>query len=1470
MAHTKVTKTYSQNTGVANTFSYSGSFDVFKGTEVVALLDNVALTYTATTINESASPREYTVDTAAKTIHIGGADLSSGTIIIRPETDLGSPTPRAEYTPGASITSADLNNNQKQLLRRAMEYEETVLFNTGGVMTGDLGIGEDQTIYFEGATDNAYETTLTVVDPTADRTITLPNVTGTVVTTGDTATVTATMMAANSVDSSELVDGSVDNSHLADDAVNSDELASGAVDLDHMSVNSVGEHQYIDDSIKSAHISNDQIDSQHYAAGSIDLEHMSSASVDSDNIVDDTIVNADINSSAGILFTKLENLDNTRILVGNGSNKAAEVAVSGDVTITNTGVINLANGAVDHAHLAADIIDGDNIQDDVIDSEHYVAGSIDLEHMSANSVDSDQYVDGSIDLVHMSANSVDSDQYVDGSIDNEHLADDAVGADELAANAVVNASVASGAAIDHAKLAAVSSGNVLVGNGSNQAASVAMSGDVAIAAGGATTIQANAVEIGMIGCEQTTISDSDSHIPTSGAVVDYVAAVVGPIGGLEVIADDESFPNTIPAAGVVISITDCAGLSVNSSGVSTNGDALDNSTITINGFPSELRGGVGGNADPYVFASGAGLMVVSTGSSHTYNYHQALIREADFVQLSDDINDFNSRYRIGTRTANNSNTNDDGDLFFDTGTNKMYVYDGAYDSGGEWKEVTSAGDYKLLGIKDNGQAHNGTGPTINASNDQYDLFDGTSDASITSAGQLLVSLNGVIQKPNASYDASGEGFALDGADGIRFCDPPPSGSVLFVTQIGTATTLSVPADDSVTSAKIQDGAVDTDQLAADAVEGSKIADDAVGAEHIENLDGNVKWVDGAKALLGTDGDYEIWADTATPPDFHLDQTADGQTTYISAKQNGNIIFWANDTGNQKAAEFKWSNAATPVSSVELYNAGVKTASTVPNGFRIDGGEGEYAYLYMYSDEGDDDADKWRVEVGNGGAYILSNYAGGGWETSIECNGNGNVELYYDNAKKAETVSGGFTVTGVCTATSFAGDGSNLTGISGGVTSDANDNTLGGTNAGADITSGQGLRNTFFGSNSGRYTTTGDDNIAMGASAFIGSNSTAQTGNKNIAIGSYALDANLSGDSNTAVGYAALTSSTSASGNVAIGHEALTSCTTQGYTTAVGYRALATMQTGATSNVAVGYKAMEDVTVADDGVAVGYGALQNLTEGVKNVAVGAECLATVTTGQKNTGMGYLALYKTTNSDNTAVGYMALYNDEGGNKNTAVGAEALNSQVSGVEATAIGYQAGNSYTANGGVFVGRQAGKTNATSQDTVLYIARNTDSAGNNGTWIYGNDVGQCINGDNSTAWATTSDGRLKKDIVDNNVGLAVINNVRVRNFKYKQYNKDSEGAVTTPKTFDDTIDVSSFNSGATAHNLVIGQGKTGTQLGVIAQELETVAPNCVRTDDWGAKTVQSDELMWNMINAIKELSTKNDALEARIAALEAG
>jgi hypothetical protein len=317
MAHTKVTKAHSDiHGGAANTYSYSGSFDTFKATEVVVTLDAVKLTYTASTINDSATTREYTVDYTAKTVHIGGADLSSGTIVIKPETDLGSPTPRANYSPGSSVTSEDLNNNQLQLLRRAMEYEEQVMFKTGGTFTGSIEMGLGTNISFEGATDDAHETTLTVVDPTADRTITLPNITGTVVTTGDTGTVTATMLAANSVDSSELVDASIDTSHIgnsqvttakiADNAVTSAKLPDDVILNRHFTAGVVAAAELASNAVTTAKIAANAVTTAKIADDAITSDQIANNAVHSENIVDGTILTADLANNA-ITTGKIEN-----------------------------------------------------------------------------------------------------------------------------------------------------------------------------------------------------------------------------------------------------------------------------------------------------------------------------------------------------------------------------------------------------------------------------------------------------------------------------------------------------------------------------------------------------------------------------------------------------------------------------------------------------------------------------------------------------------------------------------------------------------------------------------------------------------------------------------------------------------------------------------------------------------------------------------------------------------------------------------------------------------------------------------------------------------------------------------------------------------------------------------------------------------------------------------------------------------
>ena len=80
-------------------------------------------------------------------------------------------------------------------VKSAYDLAAAALPKAGGTVTGVLEIGNAGSLVFEGSTNDGNETTLTVADPTADRTITLPNVTGTVVTTGDSGTVTSTMIA---------------------------------------------------------------------------------------------------------------------------------------------------------------------------------------------------------------------------------------------------------------------------------------------------------------------------------------------------------------------------------------------------------------------------------------------------------------------------------------------------------------------------------------------------------------------------------------------------------------------------------------------------------------------------------------------------------------------------------------------------------------------------------------------------------------------------------------------------------------------------------------------------------------------------------------------------------------------------------------------------------------------------------------------------------------------------------------------------------------------------------------------------------------------------------------------------------------------------------------------------------------------------------------------------------------------------
>jgi len=292
----------------------------------------------------------------------------------------------------------------------------------------------------------------------------------------------------------------------------------------------------------------------------------------------------------------------THIMVADGTD-FDNVAISGDATLSNTGVLtlttnsivaaNITDGEVSTSKLAGDAVDGTRLADNACDSEHYTDGSIDKVHLSADCIDGTKLED----------NACDSEHYTDGSIDSAHIGDD-----QVITSKILNSNVTLPKIVD-----ATATNKVL--------------GRVATGSG-------NWEEVTL----ETTLSSTNEAIPTSKAVRDDIVSLVNDVGGFHAVADDQSFPNTNPdpddGAGTVVSIANAGGLVVNGSGVTTTGRTLGGSTVTINSIPSAYQS--------TTIADGLGMHVVSTSTLNTYTYHKIIAKEGDTNIVATNIANVNT------------------------------------------------------------------------------------------------------------------------------------------------------------------------------------------------------------------------------------------------------------------------------------------------------------------------------------------------------------------------------------------------------------------------------------------------------------------------------------------------------------------------------------------------------------------------------------------------------------------------------------------------------------------------------------------------------------------------------------------------------------------------------------------------------------------------------------------------------------
>ena len=292
----------------------------------------------------------------------------------------------------------------------------------------------------------------------------------------------------------------------------------------------------------------------------------------------------------------------THIMVADGTD-FDNVAVSGDATLSNTGVLTIGNDKV----VTAKILDANVTTAKIADANVTTAKILDANVTTAKVADSN------ITSGKLASDSVVTAKILDANVTTAKIADANVTTAKIADANVTTAKILDGN-VTLAKLVDPSATNKLLGR------TTAGNGDweeVAI---------------------QTTLTSTDESIPTSKAVRDDIVSLVNDVGGFVAVADDQSFPNTNPdpddGVGTVVSIANAGGLVVNGSGVTTTGRSLGSSTVTISGIPSAYQS--------TTIADGLGMHVITTTTLHTYTYHKIIAKEGDTNTVATNISSVNT------------------------------------------------------------------------------------------------------------------------------------------------------------------------------------------------------------------------------------------------------------------------------------------------------------------------------------------------------------------------------------------------------------------------------------------------------------------------------------------------------------------------------------------------------------------------------------------------------------------------------------------------------------------------------------------------------------------------------------------------------------------------------------------------------------------------------------------------------------
>ena len=262
------------------------------------------------------------------------------------------------------------------------------------------------------------------------------------------------------------------------------------------------------------------------------------------------------------------------------------------------------------------------------------------------------------------------------------------------------------------------------------------------------------------------------------------------------------------------------------------------------------------------------------------------------------------------------------------------------------------------------------------------LVDSATDSNVFTDA-LLTKLNGIETAADVT-DATN----VDAAGAIMNSDLGTKGQIVVGDGSGDPTILSVGTDGHYLKA---------DSSAASGVAWASIPAGVGGANGVD-------FNDSVKARFGTGNDLEI---------YH-----NGNDSIIADTGTGDLVLAGDNIQITNSAMTENKIIATSDGGVQLYHDNTKIVETTGNGLELpDNYEvrlGDSGDLIMYHDG----SNSFIKDQGTGGLYLRGDTVialGVGSESAVRCTINSDVKLYFDDAEKLATTSGGISVTGTITA-----------------------------------------------------------------------------------------------------------------------------------------------------------------------------------------------------------------------------------------------------------------------------------------------------------------------------------------------------------------------------------------------------------------------------------------------------------------------